>query len=442
MGSAFGSRVTDVSHLEALVGALSSKATLAPKRHRAGTHRVAFPIETLDRIRGLMHLMGITRIANITGLDCIGIPVVMVVRPNSRQLSTSQGKGIDLHAAMASGLMEAVEGYHAERIGAPRVAGAYDDLRSARRVVDVDLLPQSAEATFDPTATMLWIEGYDILQGEAVLVPYDVAHVDFRTDSEESAFFTRSSNGLGSGNHLLEAISHAICELVERDAVALTELEDEEVRNETLIDSGTVTDPACRLALERFDAAGVAVVVWDNTTEIGLPTFSCLIADDARSHWRLPIGGGSGCHPDRNIALLRALTEAAQSRLTIIAGSRDDTFPDEYRQFASDELLRKHVSELSGTGRRDVHEIPTYETETIDDDVRLELELLAKAGFERTVAVDLSLCGIGVPVVRMVIPGLEMGLPWPETRYGTRALAVLRGRWRRSVSRAEDSAGG
>ena len=211
-----------------------------------------------------------------------------------------------------------------------------------------------------------------------------------------------------------------------------------------LVDTGTVTDPVCRLVLERLEAAGVAVAVWDITTDIGLPAFSCLIADDpARSQYVFPSGGGSGCHPARNIALLRALTEAAQSRLTIIAGSRDDTFPDEYQQFADDELLRATVLKLAGTGERDIRDTASYDTESVDDDVRLELEGLRKAGFDRVIVVDLSHPRIGIPVVRIVIPGLETALPWPKTRYGTRAVAVLRRRLLdHALSNREDRAHG
>ena len=57
------------------------------KAHRAGTHRLVAPEHTIARVRHLMPVMGVTRIANITGLDCIGIPVVVVTRPNSRSLS-------------------------------------------------------------------------------------------------------------------------------------------------------------------------------------------------------------------------------------------------------------------------------------------------------------------------------------------------------------------
>jgi ribosomal protein S12 methylthiotransferase accessory factor len=79
------------------------------KAFKAGTHRHVGPEQTLARVRPFLGRMGITRVANVTGLARIGIPVVQAVRPNSRSLSVSQGKGLTLAAAKASALMEAGE---------------------------------------------------------------------------------------------------------------------------------------------------------------------------------------------------------------------------------------------------------------------------------------------------------------------------------------------
>ena len=88
--------------------------TALPKAFRQGTHRIVAPSETLVRCRPLASSMGITRLGNITGLDRIGIPVVGAARPNSRSVSVSQGKGLDLSQAMTSALMEPIEGFHTE----------------------------------------------------------------------------------------------------------------------------------------------------------------------------------------------------------------------------------------------------------------------------------------------------------------------------------------
>ena len=64
--------------------------------------RLLPPEETLARILPFKSSFGVTRIANLTGLDRTGIPVVMVCRPNARSTAVFHGKGISLAAAKAS----------------------------------------------------------------------------------------------------------------------------------------------------------------------------------------------------------------------------------------------------------------------------------------------------------------------------------------------------
>ena len=89
------------------------------KHWRDGTHRSRSPAETVADYRRFMKPMGITRLANITGLDCIGLPVYVAVRPNSKLLAVSQGKGVDADSARASALMESIETWHAENVRRP-----------------------------------------------------------------------------------------------------------------------------------------------------------------------------------------------------------------------------------------------------------------------------------------------------------------------------------
>ena len=56
---------------------------------------------------------------SITGLDWIGIPVYLAVRPNSRNVPVYLGKGLTRAQAQVSALMESLEGFHAEEIRLP-----------------------------------------------------------------------------------------------------------------------------------------------------------------------------------------------------------------------------------------------------------------------------------------------------------------------------------
>jgi YcaO-like protein with predicted kinase domain len=400
------------------------------KGYRQGTHRLSAPESTLARLRPLLPAMGITRVANITGLDTIGIPVVVAVRPNARGLAVSQGKGLDLAAAKVSALMETVEAHHAERIIAPLILSSYDDLRQTHRVVDVAKLPQVSDRTFHPRLDLLWIEGYDLLQSVSVWLPYELVHANFTLPLPSgSGSFPLTTNGLASGNHPLEAISHGLCEVVERDATALWLQSDREVVQASRIDLTTVDDACCREALEKFDRAGVAVAVWETTTTIGIPCFFCGIIDRTDDPLRpLHPAGGAGCHPCRSIALLRALTEAAQSRLTIISGSRDDVFREDYEEVHNDHTIqesRLFAAEVQD-GMRRFRDGPNWDGETFAEDVVWELDRLRAEGIDRVIVVDLTKPEIRLPVVRVVIPGLEGPTQLSTYLPGPRALARRR----------------
>jgi YcaO-like protein with predicted kinase domain len=373
--------------------------------------------------------MGITRIANVTGLDFIGLPVVMVCRPNSRSIAVSQGKGLELAAAKASGLMESVESYHAETITSPLRHCTFEELRYTDHVVDIGQLPMPSTGTFQPNLKILWCEGRDLLNDESVFVPYETVHTDYTSPRPPgSGYFVCSSNGLASGNHLSEAMSHAICEVVERDSTTLWRFLDAKTQKSTGVNIETVDDPACRQLLEKFECAGLEVAAWDTTSDVGIASFKCVVypREDNPMH-RIPPAAGAGCHPARSIALLRALTECAQSRLTHIAGSRDDIRHESYANRRVDRAFDLLRGELRGPGTRHFRETPDWDCDTLDGDVDWELDRLRDAGIERVIAIDLTKDFFRIPVVRVVIPGLEGPAELPGYAPGRRALELVAG---------------
>jgi YcaO-like protein with predicted kinase domain len=393
--------------------------TALPKGFRRGTHRVVAPAETLARFRPLASRMGITRLGNITGLDRIGIPVVVAVRPNSRSVSVSQGKGLDLSQAMTSALMEAIEGFHAEEVGEGRRV-AYRDLAPDGRVVDPVTLCTTGRP-FDVNATISWVEGFDLLGQEPCWVPAEIVHTDYTQPLD--GYFIAGSNGLACGNHLVEAISSGLCELVERDAVAVWSASGIRARAQRSLDIASIDDPDCGALLAKFDDAGIDVQLWNITTDIGIAVFVCDIRDVAVDEpGRLCRFHGAGCHPDRVIALTRALTEAAQSRLTYIAGIRDDLLPSEYEEPPTAEIVDALLDALRQESEpNSFRDIPTFVTADFGQDLRWELDRLRAAGISRVVAVDLTRPDFGIPVVRVVIPGLEGDIRHPHYVPGPRA---------------------
>jgi YcaO-like protein with predicted kinase domain len=397
------------------------------KAYLLGAHLLIDPEETLSKVIPLMPKMGITRIANVTGLDRIGIPVVMVCRPNSRSIAVSQGKGLTLNAAKASGLMESVESWHAERIELPLKLGSFADLSANHTFIDIDRLPAMRGSRYLPGLPILWVESVNLLDDTGFWLPYEIVHTFYAHPTPAgSGCFAQSSNGLASGNHYLEAVAHAICECVERDASSLWHHQSKALRDSTKLDLDTIDDECCVELLAKLEMADLAVTAWNTTSDTSIPSFECVVLDKTQAD--VHPGQGAGCHPSKSIALVRAISEAVQVRTTYIAGSRDDLT---HAEFASDELEKRNHSfrDLVGSvpGKVGFKQLDTHEFGSFEQDVDWLLQRLAAVGIEQVLCVDLSKANIDIPVVRVVIPGLEG--PHDDDDYvpGPRARDVIKG---------------
>jgi YcaO-like protein with predicted kinase domain len=387
------------------------------KRFRDGTHRVVAPEATLTRVLPLSARMGITRIAVLTGLDRIGIPVAAAVRPNSRSVAQHQGKGATLAAAKASALMEAVETYHAESISLPLRLAAYEELAGTAVVpARLALAPFGASLRGAlTTERLLWVAAQELMTRAPVWVPFELVSTDFTQPLPVGgAIFQATTNGLAAGNTWLEAILHALYEVVERDAVAMWRAAPAAVQDARAVDLNTVDADSCRRLIELFARAGMLLRVWDVSSDVRLPVFVCLVqSGDATDGVEPQLG--SGCHAAREIALSRALTEAAQARAAVISGARDDFVPVDYSEARRARQWEIASHWLRSPAKRTFARAPDRAAANdLAQDLETVLAALDAAGVRQAAWVDLSRPDIGIPVVRAIVSDLEG--PWtPET---------------------------
>jgi ribosomal protein S12 methylthiotransferase accessory factor len=373
------------------------------------------------RVLAHKDVFGITRVANLTGLDRTGVPVVMVCRPNARSSAVFNGKGVDIASAKASGLMEAAETWHAEHVRAPLRLATYAEMLEDYPVVDVGGLPRLPDKDFDPHLPVLWAEGLNLMDGGRVWAPFEVVHADFRVSGPPaSGALAMSTNGLASGNCFSEAVRHGLCELIERDATSLWRQLSPRNQAEARLNLATVDDPKSLAILELLAKAELDVAVWDVTTDVGPPTFQCYVVDrtgESGHH-----GVGAACHLRREVAFLRTILEAAQVRTTYIIGSREDIEPGDYAHAT----LRRRNAEAralmgNSVGRRDFRSVVGARFETAEAEVEQLLDQLRSVGLRQAIAVDLTRPEIGISVVRMIVPGLE---GFGHHAPGARALAA------------------
>jgi len=106
--------------------------------------------------------------------------------------------------------------------------------------------------------------------------------------------------------------------------------------------------------------------------------------------------------------LLKALIEAAQVRTTYVSAARDDLSAEEYSEDYRDKRRRQAgrlLAERSSTRR--LASAEGRAAQGIARNVAWLIERLQAAGINEIITVDLSKEDIGLPVVRVVIPGLE-----------------------------------
>jgi YcaO-like protein with predicted kinase domain len=383
--------------------------------------RVCSPNDTLDRIRPHFAALGITRIARQTGLDDIGIPCFAAIRPNSRTLAANQGKGLDNAAAMTSAAMEAFEYAIAENPQCERRTASLRELRREGCAIHWPdrLLPSSRPANEDQPLT--WVTGFDYFSGDPVLVPYDAVAVG-QTRLELEGICS-STNGLASGNTLVEASFHALCELIERDASSLMAIGSDAALRRAQIHPEAFEDPVIDDLVRRIRDAGCALTLFDLTTNLGVPVIEAVIFDDLDDSPRhFDLSAGVGCHPVAIRAAIRAITEAAQTRITTIAGSRDDIRPTEYR-FGLDPSLVVYRSAPGATA----HPVPPGCAlgTPLPALVAFLNARLTQRKVTEIIAVPLGGEVFGGSVVKVLAPRLEDRAPNPNWRPGPRALSSM-----------------
>lgn len=379
------------------------------KKYKDDTHRAIPPEETLKRADEKLPAAGITRVADITNLDRIGIPVFSSIRPMADRgaISVYNGKGATPTEARVSAMMEGLERYSAEIRDRQLQIDRFSRLDGALDPRDL-ILPVDA----DPDAMIPWAAGWDIMNDEQILVPANA--VFHPLPAEYKRLFRTNTSGLASGNVIEEAIFHGLAEVIERDAWALVE-----ATRKTGPLICDIEDEQAKGLLDRFAAAEVDVYLRDITSDIGVATCAAA-ADDVRLRDPTLLTTGMGTHTSSVVAVLRALTEVAQSRLTQIHGAREDTTTADFRrQIGYDRTKRLNRHWFEGSEKKTFSDIESFDSDDFLLDIRYMLKKLEEAGLDRVIVVDLTREEIGLPVVRVIVPGLEISGVDPE-RVGKR----------------------
>ena len=210
-------------------------------------------------------------------------------------------------------------------------------------------------------------------------------------------------------------------EVIERDAWSIFELTHKNYKQIDLdsIESETVND-----AISKFSENDIKIKLMDFTADVNIPTIAAS-ADDTLLKDAGLLTLGIGTHLDPEVAVLRALTEVAQSRATQIHGAREDTVRADFARTAGYERMKrinKYYFQEEDEKIR-LSDIENRSTDSITKDIDIVLDELKSNEIEHVLYYDLTRPELNVNVVRVIIPTMELYSIDPS-RAGYRFLRV------------------
>ena len=378
-----------------------------------GTQRVYDEATTLENTKNQIKKIGVTRIADITNLDRLGVPIFSSIRPSAAPgaISIYSGKGSTEQRARISAIMESFERCLAERpglnaniagdISAPALVESY--LNARENYVTLDPGSLLLSQPYNPSSLLEWVGAYDLLNKEEVFVSANAVYHPYDSPGQCQKLFLSNTNGLASGNVLEEAILHGLLEVIERDAISTAQFTRDLGKEIVLTEEEGYLYEISR----KFKDSGIDLKIWLVPTDTGIPTIIAA-TDDVKLKDPALLVMGAGSHLKPEIAVARAITEAAQSRVVQIQGAREDTDREGFiRSVGYDRMKRLNWFWFEEGEKISLSEVQDFSKRSPAENIGVILEKL-KGLTEKVLVVNLSREEVAVPVVRVIIPGFEL----------------------------------
>jgi ribosomal protein S12 methylthiotransferase accessory factor len=136
-------------------------------------------------------------------------------------------------------------------------------------------------------------------------------------------------------------------------------------------------------------------------------TFWAILLDNNPLNSSTLVHVGWGSHLSLSVAAVRAITEAAQTRLTYIHGARENLAAN-LRAFSGDQARRVFAFFDRFESDTDWHALNDMASNDLIQDYLHVLTSLGEAGFARVFRVNLTRSPFNIPVTKVLVPGLQM----------------------------------
>ncbi len=344
--------------------------------------------------------------------------------------NSSCGKGVSETQARASALCEALERYCGEMDGSEiRIPGSFSEMRAkwGDAVIHPNTVMRYSDRQYAERAIwnarkskfnrvpepfventcVDWTPVWSLTEERHKYLPTQLLYYTALADKDRDTFYCMGcSNGNASGNTLEEAIIQGFFELVERDATALWWY------NRLLrpgVDIDSFGETWFMELGAHYDTLGRDLWALDITSDLEIPAFAAFSALRQGPEERILFG--LGCHLDARIALQRALAEMNQMLSISQSGRESGKMGVEDSEVLSwlKTATRDNQPYINPDKKAAWRTCADYQ-KCCSGDLLLDIiecrQRVESRGME-VLVLDQTRPGIGMPVVKVVVPGLR-----------------------------------
>lgn len=252
-------------------------------------------------------------------------------------------------------------------------------------------------AAFDEHEQMEWVRLENLNGGSHKYLPASYCLYNFSRASLAERPCYADSNGCAAGNTLEEAILQGLMELVERDSVAIWWYN---MLRRPQVDLHSFRNPYLERLTAYHEGIGRTLYALDLTFDLGIPCFAGVSHENGK---RIMIGFGA--HTDPNVAMERAMVEVNQFFPTLnMGGPKADKAIVDWLDTATLENQPYLVPEPGA--KKSYADYHFLDSNGIVKSVNFCLDRLQRKNLE-AYYMDMTRPDIGLPVVRVVVPGLR-----------------------------------
>lgn len=258
---------------------------------------------------------------------------------------------------------------------------------------------------FDTEKKVDWTPVYSLTEQDFKYLPSEYCFAQYPAADEKNLYSYPDSNGCAAGNTIEEAILQGFLELVERDAAAIWWYN--RIRRPE-VDLKSANNPYVDEMMVYYKQIGRSLYVLDLTTDLEIPVFVA-ISHCEKTEEKDQIIYAFGAHLDVAMALERAIIELNQILPIVVKNkgeylTKDQVFIDWLDYAKSKE--EAYLVPLENEKKNVSTDYPKLCEATIYDSIQFCMDVTKSNGLE-TLVLDLTQPDIGLPVVKVMVPGLR-----------------------------------